>query len=79
MNDDVLLVNRDDIMRITSLSGNVDLDKLLNHIKTAQDIHLQPVIGSKLMDKCKQLSPCSTIPEVQMIISIIYINFPKYG
>lgn len=42
-------------MRISALRGNIDEDKLLPHVKTAQDIHLQPIIGTKLLEKCKQL------------------------
>jgi len=52
---EVLLINRDDIMRLTGLNGNIDEDKILPHVNTAQDIHLQPIIGTKLLEKCKQL------------------------
>lgn len=52
---EVLLINRDDIMRISALKGNLDEDKILPHIKTAQDIHIQPVIGTKLLEKLKTL------------------------
>ena len=52
---EVLLINRDDIMRLTGLNGNIDETKILPHVKTAQDIHLQPIIGTNLLDKCKEL------------------------
>ena len=52
---EVLLINRADIMRITGLSGNIDEDKILPHVMTAQDIHLQPIIGTNLMQKVKDL------------------------
>jgi len=42
-------------MRITGLSGNIDEDKILPHVMTAQDIHLQPIIGTNLMQKVKDL------------------------
>jgi len=48
---DVLLINRDDIMTLTGTGGNVDTDKFYPHIKTAQDMHLQPVIGTDLYNK----------------------------
>ena len=54
-NENVLLINRDDVMRLTGLKGNLDEDKLLPHIKSAQDIHLQTVIGTLLLDKCRLL------------------------
>ena len=50
-------------MRITALNGNIDEDKILPHIKTSQDIHLQPVIGTKLLDKCKQIIADGTLDE----------------
>lgn len=48
---DVLLINRDDIMSLTGTGGSVDTDRFLPHIKTAQDMHLQPVIGTDLLTK----------------------------
>jgi hypothetical protein len=33
----------------------VDTDKILPHIKTSQDIQLQSIIGTKLLEKCKDL------------------------
>jgi hypothetical protein len=58
---EVLLINRADIMRITGLNGNIDEDKILPHVKTAQDIHLQPIIGTNLMDKIKALITAGTL------------------
>ena len=52
---EALLINRADIMRLTGINGNIDLDKILPHVKTAQDIHLQTIIGTNLLDKLKQL------------------------
>lgn len=52
---EVLLINRQDIMRLTGLDGSIDVDKILPHVNTAQDIHLQPIIGTKLLDKVKTL------------------------
>lgn len=54
-NENVLLINRDDVMQLTSMSGNVDTTKLLPQIKTAQDVHLQTAIGTKLMNKLQTL------------------------
>jgi hypothetical protein len=58
---EVLLINRDDIMRLTGLDGSIDIDKVLPHVNTAQDIHLQPITGSKLLDKCKALIAAGTL------------------
>lgn len=59
--ENVLLINRDDVMRITAISGNIDNDKLLPHVKTAQDIQLQPLLGTDLFDKCKELVSTGTL------------------
>ncbi len=61
MATEVLLINRADIMRLTGLNGNIDEDKILPHVLTSQDIHLQPIIGTKLLDKCKDLIEAGTI------------------
>lgn len=58
---EILLINRDDIMRMTSIRGTVDIDKLLPHIKTSQDFHLQPRIGTALLNKCKELVGAGTL------------------
>ena len=51
----VLLINRDDIMTWTGLSGNLDTDKLIPHVATATEVHLQPILGTDLLDKCRTL------------------------
>jgi len=52
---DVLLINRSDIMRLSGVNGSIDIDKILPHVNTAQDIHLEPILGTNLLDKCKTL------------------------
>lgn len=46
-----LWIKREDIVRNTVISGNVDTDKFLMSIKVAQEIHLQNYTGTKLYDK----------------------------
>ena len=59
--NDVLLVNRKDIMTRTSLSGNTDEDKIYPHVLTAQDMGVQYALGTKLYDKVRQLVLDDTI------------------
>lgn len=47
----VLLVRREDILKLTPINGNVDTDKITPFIKSAQDIHIQDILGTKLLDK----------------------------
>lgn len=46
-----LLISREDLVRHTPLSGNLDMDKILHFIKIAQDIHVQGLLGSPLYDR----------------------------
>ena len=46
-----LFINREDIVRNTAMSGNVDTDKFIQWIKVAQEIHIQNYLGTKLYDR----------------------------
>lgn len=48
-------------MKLTGISGTVDMDKILPHVKTSQDIHLQTIIGTALLEKCKSLVEAGTL------------------
>lgn len=60
----VLMINRDDMMKWTGMAGNVDTAKMLPHIMTATDIHLQPLLGTKLLDKCRTIVKEDELNEV---------------
>lgn len=46
-----LFITREDLVRNTAMSGNVDTDKFIQFIKVAQEIHIQNYLGTKLYDK----------------------------
>ena len=46
---DVLFIQREDLIRYTLIGGNVDTDKIIPHIKVAQDIHILPILGTCLL------------------------------
>ena len=46
-----LFIKRDDLVRHTSLNGGVDTDKFLQYILIAQEITLQPILGTDLYEK----------------------------
>lgn len=46
-----LFISKEDLIKQTPLSANIDFDKVLHFIKIAQDIHIHQVLGSKLYDK----------------------------
>ena len=53
MAQDVLFITREDVVRFTSTNGNVDVDRYLLYVKQAQDLSIQPLLGTKLFDKIK--------------------------
>jgi len=46
-----LFVTTKDIATFTALNGNVDVDKFMQFIKIAQDIHIQNYLGTDLYNK----------------------------
>jgi hypothetical protein len=46
-----LLVTREDIVKFTAVNGNTDVDKFVQFVKIAQDIHIQNYLGTKLLQK----------------------------
>ena len=48
---EALLINREDLIRRTPLSGNLDMDKVTHYIKIAQDIYIQELLGTRLYEK----------------------------
>lgn len=46
-----LLITDTDLKKFTATNGNVDVDKFVQFIKIAQDIHIQNFLGTKLLEK----------------------------
>ena len=46
-----LWIKREDLVRNTLISGNLDTDRFVQFISVAQDIHIQNYTGTKLYDK----------------------------
>ena len=52
---EVLFITREDITRLTALNGNVDVDKYVQFIKIAQDLHIKKYLGQNLFEKLQSL------------------------
>lgn len=50
---EVLLIKTSDVLTYTNFSGNVDRDKWRQYIKIAQDINIEPTLGTDLTAKLK--------------------------
>ena len=46
-----LLISRQDAIRFTNMNGNIDTDKFIQYVSIAQDIHIQSMLGTKLLEK----------------------------
>jgi hypothetical protein len=58
---EVLFITREDITRLTALNGNVDVDKYVQFIKIAQDLHIKKYLGQNLFEKLQSLISLNTI------------------
>lgn len=46
-----LFISKNDLVKQTPLSANIDFDKVSHFIQIAQDIHVHQLLGSKLYDR----------------------------
>ena len=46
-----LFITNNDLVRNTMIDGSVDINKFIQFLKLAQEIHIQNYLGSKLFDK----------------------------
>jgi hypothetical protein len=56
-----LLIKRDDLVTFTNMNGNIDTDKFIQYIAIAQDIHLQRVLGTDLLEALQTKVSGSTL------------------
>lgn len=61
---EALLITRSDLVRFTTVNGNVDTDNFIQYVKIAQDIHIQNYLGTDLLQK------------IQADITLAYLGVP---
>ena len=49
----VLLISRNDLVKYTPINGNIDVDKVIQYIYIAQQIHILNYLGTDLLEKLK--------------------------
>lgn len=69
-----LFITREDIVKFTALSGNIDVDKYTQFIKIAQDIHIQNYLGTKLFDKINDAIVAGTLANPYLALLKDYIK-----
>ena len=74
MAQDVLFITRDDIVRFTAMNGNVDVDKYIQFIKVSQDLDIQNILGTKLLEKLKSEIIAGTLADPYLSLLETYIK-----
>jgi hypothetical protein len=69
-----LLVTNTDIKRFTALNGNVDADKFVQFVAIAQDIHVQGMLGTDLLEKIQADIVAGTLAEPYLSLLTTYIK-----
>ena len=69
-----LLINREDLIKKTPLSGNLDLDKIISYIETAQDLHIESLIGTQLLNRLKTDIVAGTLSGLYQTLVVDYIK-----
>lgn len=71
---EALLVTRTDIVKFTAVNGNVDTDKFIQFIKIAQDVHIQSILGTDLLNKIKADIVASTLANPYLALLTSYVK-----
>jgi hypothetical protein len=58
---EALFITKEDITRLTVMGGSVDVDKYVQFIKIAQDLHIKKFLGENLYNKYQTLLQGGTI------------------
>lgn len=69
-----LLVTREDILKLTPINGNVDTDKITPFIKSAQDIHIQDILGTELYNRLLDGITNNNLPAVYTTLLTTYVQ-----
>jgi len=70
---EALLIQTKDIKRFTFIDGNLDVDKILQFVKIAEDIHIQSYLGTDLFNKLKTDVEAGTISGVYLTLLETYV------
>ena len=69
-----LLISRTDVVRFTNLNGNIDTDKFIQFVSISQDIHIQAMLGTKLLEKIQAEIIAGTLANPYKDLLEIYIK-----
>ena len=71
---EALLISRTDLVKFTAVNGNVDTDKFIQFIKIAQDVHIQTMLGTDLLNRIKSDIIADTLANPYLALLTEYIK-----
>ena len=74
MSRNILFISRNDIIRRSPVGGNIDPEKLVPFIKTAQDKYIWVILGSKLYYYLQDVIAAQTLAEPYLNLMEEYIK-----
>ncbi len=69
-----LLISRADVVKFTSMNGNIDTDKFIQYISHAQDIHIQAMTGTDLLVKIQNDIIAGSLADPYLTLLTTYIK-----
>ena len=69
-----LLITRTDVVKFTAVNGNVDTDKFIQFVKIAQDVHIQSILGTDLLNKIKSDIAANTLANPYLSLLTTYVK-----
>ena len=74
MSLNILFITRDDLVKRTPFGGNLAPDKLVPHVKTAQDKQMLPILGTVLYEYLQQQIAANTVSGIYETLLDDYIK-----
>jgi hypothetical protein len=71
---EALLISRTDLVKFTAVNGNVDTDKFIQFIKIAQDVHIQTMLGTDLLNRIKSDIIDDTLANPYLDLLVDYVK-----
>ena len=69
-----LFISLNELKKNTAINGNIDANKLLPAIKTAQQLEIEPILGTDLYDKLSSEISGATLSGVYLTLKNDYIH-----
>lgn len=69
-----LFISLNELKKNTAINGNVDANKLLPAIKTAQQLEIEPILGTDLYDKLSNEISGGTLSGIYLTLKQDYIH-----